>query len=72
MKSTNYTAAAILFLLPAISVELLTGNTRLPTYLSPLVFIILNITYGGALLLVRETVVRWGKGFPSILMFSLG
>jgi hypothetical protein len=72
MKSTNYAAAAALFFLPAVSVELLTGNTRLSTYFSPILFIILNITYGGALLLIRETVVRWGKGFPSILMFALG
>jgi hypothetical protein len=72
MKSTNYVAAVALFFLPAVSVELLTGNTRLSTYLSPITFIIVNITYGGALLLIRETVVRWGKGFPSILMFALG
>lgn len=72
MKSTNYVAAAALFFLPAVSVELLTGNTRLSTYLSPFTFIIDNITYGGALLLIRETVVRWGKGFPSILLFALG
>jgi hypothetical protein len=72
MKSTNYAAAAALFFLPAVSVELLTGNTRLSTYLSPITFIICNITYGGALLLVRETVVRWGKGFASILTLALG
>ena len=72
MKSTNYAAAAVLFFLPAISVELLTGNTHLSTYWSPMIFIINNLTYGGALLLIRETVARWGKGFPSILMFALG
>jgi hypothetical protein len=72
MKSTNHAAAAALFFLPAVSVELLTGNTRISSYLSPITFIIDNITYGGALLLIRETVVRWGKGFPSILMFALG
>ena len=72
MKSTNYAAAAALFFLPAISVELLTGNTRLATYFSPILFTIVTITYGGALLLVRETVVRWGKGFPSILTLALG
>ena len=72
MRSTNYAAAAALFFLPAISVELLTGNTRLSTYFSPILFTIVTITYGGALLLIRETVVRWGKGFPSILLFALG
>jgi hypothetical protein len=72
MKSTNYVAAATLFFLPAVSVELLTDNTCLSTYWSPILSVILNITYGGALLLVRETVARWGKGFPSILTLSLG
>ena len=71
MKSTNY-AAAVLFFLPAVSVELLTGNTHLSTYWSPITFIIDNLTYGGALLLIRETTVRWGKGFASILTFALG
>ena len=72
MKSTRYAAAAVMFFLPTISVELLTGNTRLSTYLDPIVFLINNISYGGALLLVRETVVRWGKGFPSVVTLSLG
>jgi hypothetical protein len=72
MKSTNYAAALVMFLLPTISVELLTGNTRLSTYFDPIVFLINNISYGGALLLIRETTVRWGKGFPSVLTLSLG
>jgi hypothetical protein len=74
MKSSNYFPAVILSLLPAISVELLSGNTPLEAYFSlPLItFIILNITYGGALLLIRETVVRWGKGFASVLIFAAG
>lgn len=74
VKSSNYLPAAILFLLPAISVELLSGNTPLEGYLSlPLItFFILNITYGGALLLIRETVLRWEKGSPSVLIFAAG
>lgn len=68
----GYLAAIILFLLPAVSVELLTGNTSLVNFLNPVVFIVLTITYGGALLLIRETVLRWGKGFSSILVLAAG
>jgi hypothetical protein len=72
VKSTNYLAALVLFLLPAISVELLTGNTPLPQYAYPITFVILNLTYGATLLLIRETVVRWGKGFTSVLVLAAG
>jgi hypothetical protein len=72
MKDTNYIAAAILFLTPAISVELLTGDTLISQYLEPITFVLLNVTYGGALLLIRETVVRWNKGFASVLVLASG
>lgn len=68
--SRNYLAALALFLLPAISVELLTGNTSLANFLTPVAFILLSMTYGGALLLMRESVARWGKGFASVLVLA--
>ena len=68
----NYLASAIMFLTPAISVELLTGNTHIVQYLYPLTFILDNVIYGGALLLIRETVVRWNKGFASVLVLASG
>ena len=72
MRDANYLAAAILFLTPSISVELLTGNTSLSQYFDPITFIITNVTYGGALLLIRETVVRWNKSFASVLVLASG
>jgi hypothetical protein len=72
MRDVNYTAAAILFLTPAISVELLTGNTSISQYVNPITFILLNVTYGGALLLIRETVVRWNKRFASVVVLASG
>lgn len=66
----NYLAALALFLLPAISVELLTGDISLRNFFHPIGFLLLTITYGGALLLIRETVVRWKKGFASILVLA--
>jgi len=67
-----YIAVAALFFLPAISVELLTGDTTLSGYLFPPIFIILNVTYGGAVLLIRETALRWGKGIGSMIVMAAG
>ena len=69
---SKYLAALTLLLLPAISVELLTGDTTLRNFFNPIAFVVLTITYGGALLLMRETVVRWGKDFTSVLVFAAG
>jgi hypothetical protein len=70
MKSTNHLAAAVLLLTPAISVELLSGNSSTAEYFThPLEFITLTITYGAALL-IRETVVRWRRGAVSMLILS--
>lgn len=60
-----------LFLYPAVSVELLSGNTSLAHFLNPLGFIVLNLLYGGAAVLVRETVVRLQRGLGSIVIFGL-
>lgn len=68
----NYLAAVVMFLTPAISVELISGDTPLSQYFDPINFILLNVTYGGALLLIRETVVRWNKGFASVAVLASG
>lgn len=68
----NYPAALTLFLFPAVAVELLTGNTSLASFLRPGIFLVLTMIYGGAVLLIRETVVRWDKGFASILVLAGG
>ena len=61
----------LLFFLPAISVELLSGNTPLAMYTNPFAFVTLNVIYGGGAILIRETVVRWNKGFASIVLFGV-
>ena len=68
----NYPAAVLLVLTPAISVELMTGNTSLAQFVFPPTFILLNVIYGGALLLIRETVARRHKGFATVLVLAAG
>ena len=72
MPARNRRAALTLFLFPAVSVELLGGNTSLAQFFDPPTFVVLTVLYGGAALLVRETVVRWGKGFTSIVVLASG
>jgi hypothetical protein len=57
--------------MPTISVELLTGDTSFANYFNPIGFITMNIGYSAALL-IRETVVRWNKGFTSVLILAAG
>jgi hypothetical protein len=57
--------------LPTVSVELLGGNTSLAQYLFPLTFVMINIAYGGAAVLIRETAARGNKGLPSIILLGV-
>jgi hypothetical protein len=50
----------------------MTGNTSLAQYVFPPTFILLNVIYGGALLLIRETVARRHKGFATVLVLAAG
>jgi hypothetical protein len=70
-STPRYLPALLLFFLPAISVELLSGNTPILQYLNPATFVILNVSYGGAALLIREMVAWWNKGLQSILLLGL-
>lgn len=72
MAQKSYSAALALFLFPAVAVELLTGNTSLANFIRPGVLLVLTMIYGGGVLLIRETVTRWGKGFASILLLAAG
>jgi len=68
----NIKAALLLFFFPCFSVELLSGNTPLLVILiNPIGYMLMNLMYGGAALLIRETVIRWNKGLVSVLLFGL-
>lgn len=71
-EAIRWAPVFLLFFLPAISVELLSGNVSLKQYVSPPVFITLNIVYGAAAILIRETVIRWRKGFGTMMILASG
>jgi len=67
--SRNTSAALLLFFLPCFSVEVLSGNMPLHMYFNPIMFIMMNLMYAGALL-IRETVIRWNKGLVSVFLLG--
>ena len=63
--------ALILFFLSPMVAELLTGSAPPAEFFNPLLFLVLCALYGSGAVLVRELVVRWKKGWPSILMLGM-
>lgn len=59
-------ALVLFFLSPAIG-ELLSGSAPPAEFFTPLVIIILAVLYGGGAIMVREAVIRWRKGWMSLL-----
>ncbi|MEJ2011784.1 MAG: hypothetical protein P8X64_06100 [Anaerolineales bacterium] len=63
--------ALVLFTLaPAIG-ELLSGSSPPVEFFKPFSLLLLAALYGGGALLVRETALRWGKRWPTILVLGL-
>ena len=67
-KTYSVKPAIGLFFLAPLVAEFLLGN--LPIKLVP-ALVMLAPMYGGGALLIRETVRRWGRGWPSILLLGL-
>jgi hypothetical protein len=68
MRSCGRTAPAwALFILAPATAELLSGASPPAKFFNPVLFIVLCLLYGSAALLVRETALRWRKGWPTIL-----
>jgi len=63
--------AAMLFFLSPMVAELLTGSAPPAEFFQPVLFLVLCALYGSGAVLVRELVVRWRKGWPSILVLGM-
>jgi hypothetical protein len=62
--------AIVLFFLSPMLAELLSGSSPPTEFFNPFTLVLLGLLYGGGSILVRELVLRWRKGWPSI--FVLG
>jgi multisubunit Na+/H+ antiporter MnhB subunit len=63
-------ALVLYFLAPAIA-ELLSGSAPPAEFFQPFSLLVLSALYGGGALIVRETALRWGKRWPTILVLGL-
>ncbi len=63
--------AVMLFFLSPMLAELLTGSAPPAEFFNPVLFLVLCALYGSGAVLVRELVVRWNKGWPSILVLGM-
>jgi hypothetical protein len=71
--NTGRTRKAIwtLFLLAPATGELLSGSAPPLEFFFPPTLILLSMLYGSGALLIREAVVRWGKGWGSVFLLGL-
>jgi hypothetical protein len=60
----------VLFFLAPVIGEMTCGNTPPRMFFNPLAIVLLGILYGGGAILVREAVLRWHKGWPSLLVLG--
>ena len=62
--------AWVLFVIAPVLAEVFSGSTPLNEFINPLAFISLMMLYGSGAVLAREAVVRWRKGWFSLLLLG--
>jgi len=62
-------AVVLFFLSPAVG-ELLSSSAPPVEFFNPVAFVLLAVLYGGGALLCRELTIRWGKGWPTLLVLG--
>lgn len=65
------TPAFLVMMLAPMGTELITGNLPPVIFFFPPVFAIVVILYGGGAIIAHELIVRWGKGWPSLLALAI-
>lgn len=66
----NLLPVVVLFLLAPVLGELLSSSAPPAEFFNPFGFIILVILYGGGAVLARELIIRWQKGWISLLLLG--
>lgn len=70
MKIKISPAVTLWFIAPIFG-ELLSGSTPLNEYLNPFIIIVFGLLYGSGAILIREIVLRWKKGWVSLLLLGM-
>lgn len=68
--SKKFLPALVLFLLAPFVGEVLPGARPIESMLNPFNFIVLTTLYGSGAIIIRETVIHWRKGWPSIILLG--
>ncbi|MFZ6029002.1 MAG: hypothetical protein ACOYYS_14910 [Chloroflexota bacterium] len=63
--------ALALWLVTPVFGELFSGSTPLNEYLSPFIVLIFGMLYGSGAILIRELLIRWRKGWLSLLLLGM-
>lgn len=63
--------ALVLFIIAPVFGELFSGSSPLNEFVNPFTFITLTLLYGCGAILVRELIIRWDKGWPSLLLLGM-
>lgn len=63
-------AWALWFISPILG-ELVSGSTPLNEYINPFSILVLGMLYGSGAILIRELLIRWKKGWLSLLLLGL-
>ncbi|MBN2003730.1 MAG: hypothetical protein JXA21_10270 [Anaerolineae bacterium] len=71
MKPTKISPALALFIIAPVFGELFSGSSPLNEFANPITFITLALLYGCGAILVRELVIRWRKGWFSLLLLGM-
>ncbi len=70
MKKIKIPSALTLWIVAPIFGELFSGSSPLNEYINPVTFLTLGLLYGSGAIICRELVIRWNKGWVSLLLLG--
>lgn len=70
-RISSHLPGLVLFLIAPLVGEVLPGARSIFSMLNPLNFIVLTTLYGCGAIIIRETAIRWKKGWPTVFILGL-
>ena len=70
MRKIKIPPALALWIVAPIFGELFSGSSPLNEYINPVTFLTLGLLYGSGVIICRELVIRWNRGWVSLLLLG--
>jgi hypothetical protein len=70
IKGQKIPPALVLWIVAPIFGELFSGSSPLNEYINPVTFLTLGLLYGSGAIICRELVIRWNRGWVSLLLLG--